>query len=339
MVTRSTVAQRTQVGLEGTPGTPVAALKVLQSLTVELSPQVESTAFRPRGSKYPTVVAANKEWAEGDLDGTPTYDEVIYPLASVFGKPANPTIIMDGATPTDARMWTFETHSAAPDVPATFTIEQGDETLAERATFATFTDFGLDFTRDEVGVSGSVIASALERGLALTVGATAVAVDLIPILPGQVCVYVSDDPDTLGDPITHLPTVIEVNPEVGGKFGPAWFLNCLVNGFSSIVEQPEPDFTVDLTVEANADGMDWAALFRTGATRFLRVEATGPQIADGIAASAYRFTWDLAVKVLEPGEYSDEDGVYAVAPSLQVVHDAGWGKASHIEVVNTVASL
>lgn len=339
MATRSTVSQRTQVGLEVTPGTAVPAQRILQSLTVELSPSVESTPFRPRGSKYPTVVAANKEWSEGDLEGAPTYDEVVYPLASVFGKPAAPVAIMDGATPSGAYMWTFDTNSSAPDLPATYTIEQGDDTLAERAVFATFTDFGLDISRDEVGVSGSVIASALERGITLSTGAVAVATDLVPILPGQVCVYVSDDPETLGDPETHLPTVLEVNPSVGGKYGPAWFLNCLVAGFSGIVEQAEPDFTVDLTAEANADGMDWAERFRTGETRFLRIEATGPQIKAGLAASAYRFTWDLAVKTLEPGEYSDEDGVYAVAPSLQVVHDAGWGKASHIEVVNKVASL
>lgn len=339
MATRATVAQRTQIGLEATPGIAIPATKTLQSLSVELSPSVESTPFRPRGFKYPTVVAANKEWAEGSLEGVPTYDEVVYPLASVFGRPPAPVQMMDGEDPTGAFMWTFDTNSNAPDLPATFTVEQGDATRAERSTFVTFTDFGLTFSRDEVGVSGSVIGSTLDRTNPLTVGATAVAPNLVPILPGQVCVYVSDDPATLGDVSTHLPTVLSVEPSVGGKYGAVWFLNCLVAGFSGVVEQAEPDFTLDLTAEANDAGMAWADLFRTGATRFVRIEATGPQIAAGVEGSNYRFTWDLAVKVLEPGEYSDEDGVYAVGPSLQVVHDADWGKASHIEVVNTVASL
>lgn len=339
MVTRSTVAQRTQIGLETTPGTAVAANKVLQSLTVELSPEVDAQAFRPRGSKYVTVVAANKEWSSGDLEGVPTYDELVYPFAAIFGKPAAPVAIMDGATATGAHAWTFETNSAAPDLPATYTIEQGDADLAERASFVTFTDFGLDYSRDTIDVSGSVIAGQLERGVELTPGALAVATDLVPILPGQVCVYVSDDPETLGEAGTHLPTVISVNPSVGGKYGPAWFLNCLVNGFSGIVEQAEPDFTVELVAEANEDGMAWADIFRSGATRFVRIEATGPQIAEGVQASAYRLTWDLAVKVLNPGEYSDEDGVYAVGPELQVVHDAAWGRASRVELVNKVSAL
>lgn len=339
MATRATVAQRTQIGLEDTPGTAIAAAKVLQSLSVALSPSVESTPFRPRGYKYPTVVAANREWSTGDLEGVPTYDEVVYPLASVFGKPEAPVQIMDGEDPTGAFMWTFQTNSNAPDSPATFTVEQGDANHVARATFVTFTDFGLAFSRGEVGVSGSVIGTALDRTGALTVGATAVATDLVPILPGQVCVYVSEDPETLGDVSTHLPTVVSVEPSVGGKFGPVWFLNCLVNGFSDVVEQAEPDFTLDLVAEANAAGMSWADLFRTGATRFVRIEATGPQIAAGVEGSNYRLTWDLAVKVQEPGTYSDEDGVYAVGPTLVVVHDAAWGMASRIEVVNTVPSL
>lgn len=339
MVTRATVAQRTQVGLEGTPGTPIDATRVLQSLAVELSPDTDSRVFRPRGGKYATVVAVNKESSAGDLSGVPTYDEVIYPLASVFGKPGNPVQVMDGATATGAYLWTFDTANYSTDEPATFTIEQGDDTTAERASFATFTDFGLAFSRDEVGVSGSVIASALERGLSLTVGATAVASDLVPILPGQVCVYVSADPATLGDTGTHLPTVISVAPSVGGKYGPAWFLNCLINGFGDVVEQAEPEFSVDLVAEANGDGLEWPDAFRAGTTRFLRIEATGPAIHGTLDASRYRMTWDLAVKVREPGEYSDEDGVYAIGPTLEVVHDAAWGKASHIEVVNTVAAL
>lgn len=339
MATRATVAQRTQVGLESTPGEAVAGTRVLQSLRVELSPEVESSTFRPRGGRYATVVTPNRESSTGDLEGTPTYDEVVYPLAGVFGLPENPVQIMDGETPTGAFMWTFDTANYVPDNPATFTLEQGDDTLAERAPFLTFTDFGMSFNRSEVGLSGSVIASLLEHGVTMTPGATAVAADLIPIQAGQVCVYVSDDPETLGDPETHLPTVVSAEASIGGKYGAAWFLNCRVNGFSGIVEQSEPEFTVSLVAEANQAAMDLVALFRTGSTRFLRIEATGPVIYPGVDATAYRLTWDMAVKVENPGSYSDEDGVYAVGPTLAVVHDADWGKASHLEVVNTVAAL
>lgn len=335
---RSTVAQAVQIGKETTPGVAVPANKRLQSLSVALSPEVESSSFRPRGSKYVTTVAANKEWSSGDLEGTPTYDEIVYPLSSVFTG-ATVAAVMDGATPTAANVWTFEPSTNDADLPVTFTLEQGDATLADQAAHLLFTDFGMNFTRDEVSLSGSAFAKALVRGFTLTPDPVAVAADLVPILPGQVCLYASSDPATLGTEATHIDTGLSLDLKVGGRFNPVWYLNCRADSFGAFVEAPEPDYSADLMLEADASGMEWAERFRTGETTFLRIEATGPEIEVGVPETAYRLTWDLAVKVLEPGEYSDEDGLYAIGPALQVVHDASWGRASRITVVNTVTAL
>lgn len=335
---RSTVSQVVQIGVEATSGTAVPANKRLGSLSIALSPEVESRPFRPRGVKYPTVVAANKEWASGDLEGTPTYDEIVYPLAGVLTTPVV-SQVMNGGTPTGAYLWEFDPSSTEADVPRTFTVEQGDATHAERAAHVLFSDFGMAFSRDEVTLSGTAVARALERGITLTAAASAVAEDLVPILPGQVCVYVSDTVAGLGDEASHLETGLSVEPSLGGRFSPVWYLNCREDSWSTYVEGSEPDASVDFVAEANADGIAWADRFRTGETVFIRVEATGPEVAPGVAASAYRLTMDYAVKVLEPGAQSDEDGVYAVHPSLQIVHDAAWGRAMRVQVVNTVAAL
>lgn len=338
MATRSTVAQTVQIGREVEPGTAVAAGKILSSLSVALSPSVESNAFKPRGIKYPTVVANNKEWAEGDLEGTPTYDEIVYPIASAM---TAPTIaqIMNEETGTGAYAWTFEPSSTGADAPVTYTVEQGDATLSDRAAHVLFTDFEMEFTRDEVTLGGTALAKALERNVPMTLDATPVAQDLVPILPGQVCIYVSSDPALLGTEATHVPTALSISPSLGGRYNAVWYLNCREDSFSGFVESAEPDFTADLMIEANVQGMEWANRFRTGETAFIRIEAKGPEIKAGVPESAYRLTWDLAVKVLEPGEYSDEDGVYAIGPSLQVVHDPSWGRASRITIVNTLAQF
>lgn len=337
---RSTAAQSTQIGAEpiNARGTAVPATKRLGSLGIPLSPEVESNARRMRGNKYPTVVEVNKEWATGDLEGSPTYDELVYPLSSILTQ-ATTTQVMNGGTPTAAYVHTFEPASTAGDEPRTFTVEQGDTTHAERSSHVLFTDFTLTFSRDEVGISGSAFGTALERGITLTANPTPVATDLVPVLPGQVCLYVSDDVATLGDEGTHLPTGLSVEYSVGSRFNPVWYLNCREDSFSGFVETPEPDATANLTTEANAGGIAWADTFRTGATRFLRIEATGPQITAGVQASAYRLTIDVAVKVLNPGAYSDEDGVYAIQPELQIVHDPAWGRAHRVTLVNTVAAL
>lgn len=333
---RSTVAQRVQIARESERGTIVPANRSLSALSIALSPTVESSAFRPRGVKYPTVVSPNKEHAEGDVEGTPTYDEVVIPLSSVFTA-ATVTAEMDGAEPSGAYRWVFEPASEGADDPVTFTLEQGDDTVAQRAGHLLFTDFGMEFTRDEVTLSGTVIAQLLNSdGVTMTPAATPLAADAVPVLPGQVCLYVADTPAGLDDPASRIETAMALSVEVGGRFNPVWYLNCTHDSFATIVEAPEPDYTADLTVEANAEGMAWAGLFRTSQTKFLRVEATGPVISGAVR---YLLQWDLAVKVLEPGEQSDEDGLYALAPSLQVVHDPTWGRASRVTVVNTVAAL
>lgn len=341
---RSTSTQSLQFGRETVPGTAVPADRLLSSLGVSLNPQVESESFRPKGFKYPTVVAANKEWGGGDLEGTATYDELVVPLSSILGQ-AVVAQIMDGATPTGAYRWLFEPSSSGADDPAIFTLEEGDSTTAERMTHAMVTDFDLDISRSEVSLGGSLFGQRVETGITKTPDAEPLADDLVPILPGQVCIYVADTPEGLesspgvSDPAKRQGTALSIHPSIGGRFDPVWYLNCVLPSFGSYVEAPEPDFTLEYMVEANANGLEWLARFRTGETQFVRVEATGPRIYDGATDQFYRLTWDFAVKVLEPGEKSDEDGVYAIQPTLQVVHDPAWGKASQVAVVNTVAAL
>lgn len=337
---RSTAAQGVQVGVEDTPGTIVPADRTLGSVGFALSPSVESSVFRPRGTKYPTVVTPNQEWAEGDVTGQPTFEEVVVPLSSVFTR-ATVAEVMDGATATGAYDWVFEPASSAADNPVTFTVESGDANQAERTGHVLVTDFGLEISRSEISQDGSAIGQRLESGITLTPGPTPYSDNLTPITPGSVCIYVADTYAGLDDRATSRQgTVLQANPSVGGRFNPVWYLNCVIDSFASFAEAPEPDFSLDYVVEANDNGMAWLDRFRVGATQFVRIEATGPTIYDaGATPVANLFQWDFAVKVSEPGDLDDEDGIYALHPTLQVVHDPGWGRATRVHVVNTVASL
>jgi len=340
-VTRSTVNQTVQVGLETTPGVAVPANRRLGSLSLALSPASENSVFRPKGTKYPTVVAANQEWAEGDVEGQPTYDEIVVPLSSVFTQ-AVVAEVMDGATATGAFQWTFSPNSTGADTPRTFTVEEGDAATAERVNHVLITEFGLEISRSEISMSGSAIGQRAEAGVTMTANPTAYADELVPILPGQVSLFVAEDPADLGTEDSRQATVLSANPSIGGRFNPVWYLNALKPSFSSYVEAPEPDFTMEYMVEADDAGMAWVDRFRNGRTMFVRIAAEGPVIYEGATADddvRYALAWDFAVKVSEPGEKSDEDGVYAIQPTLQVVHDAAWGRATQITVTNTVAAL
>ena len=344
MPTRSTANQVVQIGKETVAGTPVPATRRLGSVKLTPKAEAETSDFRPSGSKYVTVVAENKAWTSLKAEGQPTYEEIIYPLASVFTAPVS-TQIMAGATPTGAYKHVFSPKSEGADAPVSYTVEAGDSQAAHQAALGLFTDFGLDISREEVSLEGEMIATRLVSK-ALTAGLS-VSQSLTPILPGQVCVYLADTHTDLGKTTgtgVRLTNVVSAKPSVGKRFSPTWFLNCQADSFTGFVENAEPDYEVEFLAEADAEGLKWLDRLKVGSTVFLRIEATGPVIATktqftGLTADVPNLlTWDFAVKVSDPGDFSDEDGVYAIGPTLTVVHDPVWGRASQITVQNRTAS-
>lgn len=340
MPERQTVAQVQQIGKETTPGTAVAATKRLGSISLSPGVNAETAMFRPQGLKFATVQALNQEWVEGDVEGQPTYEEVITPLAGVMGAPVS-SAILDGATPTTAYQHVFTPSSSAADSPVTYTLEQGDAVQAERMAHLLFTAFSLELSRSEVSQGGSFFARAVQKAFTMT-PALAIPTALTPILPGQFSLYTAASAALLGTTQTQLLRVISANPQVGDKYNPAWFVNAAEPSFTTFTEAAEgPTSESGLTVEADAIGMGLLDKLRDGSTIYLRLEAKGPVIynAGTQLNLAYRFCWDMALKAREVDTWSDEDGIWAIPFTFQMVHDATWGKSQQITVVNKVAAV
>lgn len=341
MPERSSVAQVTQIGLEAQPGTAVAATRRLGSLSVVPSISAEAEMFRPEGLKFPTVQVLNREWAEVEVEGTPTYEEVVIPLSGAVDT-ATVSEVLDGATPTGAYEWVFEPDSGAADAPKTFTLERGQDTVqAEQFTHLLFTGFGLEVSRTGATLSGGGIAKRATSGFDMTNGLTTPE-DLTPIAPGHFSVFLADDPADLGLEPNRLTRVISANPSIEDRYNPAWFVNAAEESFTTFVENPDGvGGTFGLTVEADQAGMEWLPRMRVGSTHFLRLQAEGPVIYDAGTQTDLRmlFQWDMAVKVENADSWSDEDGIYAIPWTLRPVHDGAWGKAMSIMVRNTVQAL
>lgn len=340
MVERSTSAQSTQIGREVTPGTAVPATRRLASLTVAPSVTVEVGEFRPQGSKFLMLAPLGKEWAEADVSGSPTYEEVVYPLCGAVGAPTS-TQVMDGATPTGAYEHTFTPSTFSADAPPTFTLESGQAGVqAERYTHLLFTEFGMEMSREEISVSGSAFARRAETGFTPTAGLQ-VPTTLTPILPTQVTVSMASTAAGLGA-AAALTRVVSVSPSISDRYNPAWFLNAVEQSFTTWSENPDGATTeVGLTLEADAVGMGLLNTLRAGDTTFLRVEAKGPVLYNAGTKPnlPYLFQWDMALKVTGVDTMSDEDGIYAIPWTLSMVHDATWGKAMQVMVRNKSATL
>src|SRR5688500_3881133 len=116
MSERSSITQSCQVGVETVPGTAAAAPRRLGSMGFEIGPSVDLNALRPTGTKYPALQILGKEWTEGDIDGSAVYTDLPYAFASVISSPAV-TSIVDGATPTGATRWVFNSNTYGDDAP------------------------------------------------------------------------------------------------------------------------------------------------------------------------------------------------------------------------------
>lgn len=140
---RATIYENMQLGYESTPGTAVAANRRLSSLSIEPAINIEVEMFKPRGRKFTTLAAPNREWSSARVQGKGTYTEIIYPACSAMTNvtPSTPA----GATLT--RRWTFLPLVDDADDPASYSVEIGSSRRASSFAYALFTDFGLTFNR------------------------------------------------------------------------------------------------------------------------------------------------------------------------------------------------
>jgi hypothetical protein len=93
--------------------------------------------------------------------------------------------------------------------------------------------------------------------------------------------------------------------------------------------------SISVVLEADQQGMALLQQLRTGSTRYLRIEAVGPQLG----SQNYRFTLDAPCRVTDVTDFSDEDGVFAIGFTLTPIHDDSFGGSHVINVVNDLPTL
>lgn len=328
MAERSALTQGVQVGVEATPGTNVAANKKFLSIGIEPAVQMDPQRFRPMGTKFPTVVTPGKEWVEADISGIGSYSELLWLLSSIVVAPGAPATV-DGT----GRDWTFVSASAAEDTVKTLTVEQGGVVRAHKFNYGLVTELELTINRDSIELSGAMIGQKISDGITLTAAPT--SVPEAPMLPTDFDVYLDPTSATLGT--TKLLRVLEATITYGDRFNPVWVVNSAQPSFVAHVEA-EPNAQITLMMEADTEGMAQLTQMRAGSTKFLQIKGTSPLLA-GATTAPYSFTWDAAIKVSEVGDFSDEDGVYAIEWTFDMVHDGTWGKAFEVGLVNKEATL
>lgn len=330
MAERSSITQVMQWGAEATatPGTAVPAGKLMTSLMLEMGAKVNMDRFRPSGYKYATIVVPGKDFVEGRLTGSPTYTELVYPLSSLLGA----ATIATPSGGTNSRSWTFAPSSTANDAARTFTVELGSSVRAQQFAYGLVTGLTMTFDRDKISLGGSMLGYAMTDGFTMT--STATAISLVPILAKQMTVYSDATSGSLGS--STLTRVLSGELSITNKYGPLWVVNAANASFVTHIDI-EPQARLRLTVEADSGGQAHLANARAGTTEFVRLQAVGDVIEAGTIT--YKNTVDLAGKIIEISDFKDDQGVYAVDYTFDIVHDSGWGKALTWETINSLTGL
>lgn len=166
-----------------------------------------------------------------------------------------------------------------------------------------------------------------------TPGAPPTTPALVPISPGEIDVYIDDTAAGLG--VSQLMADFDYTWELGDRNNPIYVLNSANLSYDALIEaRPSP--SMGLVLSNNAEARALLTAMRAGATKFVRLRATGPLIEAG---QNYRLTIDVAGKVVEPPGRGDVDGASTLEWTFRPVHDATWGRAMQVELVTSLTSL
>lgn len=328
MAVNAEIFQGIQLGLESSYGVAVPADKHLLAMGVMLDIDAESNDYRNRGDKYMSRRIPNKEWSTGELDGTPNYNEIIYPLSGLL---ASGVVTGSGVS-----TWTFTSSNTGPDTVKSFTAEQGSSVFAVRSAGLMMQDFTMNWDRNGgLEMSGAMFGKALESGITMT--ATPDEITPADIVSGHVELYMDETFGAIGT--TRLEKAFKAEFSLTGKVGPVYYFSRSAGlGHSAFVELP-PDLMLNLEMEMDAQAMELLTQFRAGQVAYFRMEAISDVTIPGSSPAVdYSMVIDF-MGVPKPGKQGDVDGVHSLSWEVLGLHDATAGKAFSIIVKNELAAL
>src|SRR6185437_5317590 len=98
---RAKVNQLVQLGAEAIPGTAVAAAKLLTAFEWTFGLKPTTKQFTGTGRKYPSASEILTEMSQGKATGQGDFNQLIYIVASVYGKDS-PLTVPAAPVPTTA---------------------------------------------------------------------------------------------------------------------------------------------------------------------------------------------------------------------------------------------
>jgi hypothetical protein len=321
-----------QIGAETTPGTGVAASRLLNYLNFQPTfwPGNFNT-MRPMGQKVSSAVAPGYDYTTWALSSDiGSYSEFIYPYCSLLGN-VTPTTV-----DTSAKLWTFTPNPRSEDTAKTYTVETGSATRAQKASYVFVDGIEHTFNRSTgVTTSGSATGQQIQDNVALT--STPTAIEDQPILATHLDVFLDSTSGALGS--TKLTRDFNAVFRYNAARGPIWPINSTLSSYAATVDTL-PTVQIELTVEADTQGMGPLATARAGTIQYIRLSAVSTVLA-GAATAKYQLLIDMAGKITGIAGPADDSGLKVVTYTFDAINDAAWGSGKFLTIAlqNKTAAL
>jgi len=330
MSERGIVNVTSQLGVETVLGTPVAANRILRSLSFMPTFERETSFFTPRGHRYPTAQLIQKEHGVGTYEGIMCYNSLLYVLCSVFAAPSPAAI---GAA-TLAKKWSGTASTSGNEAGKSYTFETGDATAVDKYPAGLLTTLTLGLDQSEAKVNGDLITRKPTFNASQT--ATPTSIVARPVMRSHLAFYL--DP-TLGAIGTTKVAAMRETVSIGTKKHAVWVHDPALSSWEDVVDVPV-DFTWSFIMPHNSQSRSYLDSVIAGpGMQYFRVQATGAQIDTDTATPVYEsIKLDIAGKFDKP-KPTDEEDVYAYEYTFRAMHDDTMGAAFKWEIINLLTTL
>jgi hypothetical protein len=322
MAERASIFELPRIGVETTPGTPVAANLVLRSLTVTPTPVIPRNPIRASGNMAAVGFTGGKQHTEFGVEGPLTYTDSAFLFNSILGAPTSTTA--SGQTTI-----TWRPLPQGINTLRTYTFEMGSAAGTAGFSGAFLTDLGISITREGATISGSGLGKIYQEGITLTPNPADVVLE--PVSPEQVSVFAAASRLGLDQTGARLKRCLSANLNLAGRQSALFTLDDSEQSFSASVERYF-DKTAQIVVEQDSQGSALMGSLKSNEVVWIRYVAIGREIGTGVNYEM-RITFPAFIKSTSRG---DTDDIYAGTYDLEPVYvdDAfGSGLDGYLEVV------
>ncbi len=304
---RATVFQNCQIGVEATPGTPVAATAKLIETYINPRPELAINAYRPAGSQFATAAVRGKEYTIADIEGALSYTEIGYLLGSLLGK---------------GTAGAYKPSAFAEDAFDTLTVETGSSGRAEQFAYGVVSALRFRFTKEEASVSGQMFGRTLAENHTITPSLSPVT--KATVNPDKVQVLIGESVAALAE----VDTFMEAECNIAKRYSPLFTLDADQPSFTGVVPLA-PELTAQLVIPHEAEASGYMTALRAASTRFCRIIS---EETVGLVNYKFQVTFPF---IFTGNPRGDQDDVYASTFDLAPIYDPTFEGAIEIVVANS----